>query len=395
MARGVRAAPGLTPLRILIVSDTTGHMRGGVPAATRHLLTGLAARGHAIGFCSDVALVADPSIAFFPAQIFEPRQLAAQLVEAIGRFRPDVVHLISMSSRALAAATPGLGGHPWVLTCHSIPPYERKVPYFHGSEPLHYALRWLRFLANTLAWRYLFVRGRIPHVIVHSEWVGRITRRYGYPAHRTSVVPLGFEAGAPPAADGTATVPPTSPTVVTVGGIAHTKGQHDAVAAVARLRHKYPGIQYRMVGEIRDAAYLRWLTALIHRLGVADNVRVLDALGERDKQRLLDTADVYLQPSHEEGFCLAFLEAAFCVPRLVATDAGAMRGVCGDDPAARVVPVRDPAAMASAIDAVLSGELPARLLDDRTKRLGRDFSWQAYTDAHERLYRRLHAGAPA
>lgn len=231
---------------------------------------------------------------------------------------------------------------------------------------------------------------RIPHIIAHRNWVRSIAKRYGFPERRTTVIALGNTPDAPNAAD----LPrpahsDASPLLVTVGGVAHTKGQHDAIVAVSELRNWYPGILYQIIGEIRDPSYLRSLVALIAKLKLQPHVQILQKLSREEKELAVATADVYLQPSHEEGFCLAFLEAASVVSRIVATDAGTMRLVCGSDPGARNVPIQNPMALAAAARSLLMAELPTDLLAARRRRLGVEFGWEQYTVAHENLYQSI------
>ena len=110
---------------------------------------------------------------------------------------------------------------------------------------------------------------------------------------------------------------------------------------------------------------------------------------DRERDEALRRADVYLQPSHEEGFCLAFMEAAPIVPLMVGTDTGAIKLISANDIGARVVPVRQPSRIADAVRELVSISLPQDFLLQRRARLARDFSWSKYFDAHERLYMKL------
>jgi glycosyltransferase involved in cell wall biosynthesis len=329
----------------------------------------------------------------FPITLPTGPALGAQLQAALRAWKPDVVHVMAMSSRGVARIAPVLAGTPWLLTAHSLPPLERKLARFHGREALHYAARWLRFLPHATAWKWLLRRGAVPFVVVHSEAMRRVTAAYGQPASRLAVIPLGSEA----MADDVAPPRPVAqaPRIVTMAGLAHTKGQHDAIAAVAALRHEFPKLAYRIVGEVRDASYLHHLQALVERYGLADCVRIAPPVSHDDKARLLHDCDVYLQPSHEEGFCLAYIEAARVVPRLVGADTGAIAAIGAGDAGMRTVPVRDPARMAQALREVLGAELPGDLMRRRAQRLASEFGWPRYLDAHEALYADLAAPVPA
>jgi glycosyltransferase involved in cell wall biosynthesis len=204
---------------------------------------------------------------------------------------------------------------------------------------------------------------------------------------RIALVPLFFRPAGGSARDSFAAMNSAAPLLLTVGGIAHTKGQLDVVAALPALCAEFPGLSYHMVGEVRDASYLRALQRLARRLGVADRIVVSSNIDADALAALRMRADLYVQPSHEEGFCLAYAEAAACIARLVGTETGAIAEMSRDDPGATVVPVRDPKALALAIGAQLRKLLPEDVLASRRRRLEERFAFDAYIAAHEALYR--------
>jgi glycosyltransferase involved in cell wall biosynthesis len=374
-------------MRILILSDVSGFMPGGVPAETRELIGGLARRGHELAFAGDVPVIEAQLARHFPIAIPIGRSFRRQVAAILDDFRPEFVHVICMSSRGVLKLAPLLGPHPWALTVHSVSPYERKFKLFHRHEGLHYALRSFRCLPNSLAWRWVLNSGKVPRVIAHSDFVAQVLERYGFPAQRIELVSLPFlprprdlEAGALPSNG--------ELQLTTVGGLAHTKGQHDVIKALPALARRFPRLRYQLIGEIRDDSYVRWLRRLAVRLGVADRLLFSVDLDHAAKVEALRRADVYVQPSHEEGFCLSYAEAAALVPRLVGTRTGAIAAMSRDDPGARIVPVRDPRALAEAIGALAAVDLPAGHMADRATRLSERFSYDAYLRAHEAIYAR-------
>ena len=82
------------------------------------------------------------------------------------------------------------------MTCHSLPPHERKLPLLHGNDAMHYAVRAARFLPHALAWRGIFLRRLIPRVVVHSPKMARLVARYGQRPTAIDTILLGVD-GAP------------------------------------------------------------------------------------------------------------------------------------------------------------------------------------------------------
>ena len=375
-------------MRVLIVSDTHGHMYGGVPEEARHLLNGLIARGHEVALCGNVPIAGVEGAAHYPMTLPTTAALRDEVGRALSSHRPDLVHVMAMSSRGLMQLRGQLRARPWLMTCHSLPPYERKLPFLHGNDAAHYALRAARFLPHALAWRAIFLRGLIPRVVVHSPWMARLVAGYGQPATAIDTVLLGTDSRQvePTAPDEPS---PMAPRLTTIAGIAHTKGYHDALQAIGMLRDRFPRLRYQIIGEIRDGSYLAFLRQVIEHRQLGDAVSITPNLSEAEKQEALARSHVYLQPSHEEGFCLAYVEASRRVRRLVGTDTGAIALVSEDDSGARVVPARQPARLAAAMAELLTAALPADLMQKRAERQRALLDWDRYLDVHESLYERV------
>ena len=375
-------------MRILIVSAATSFMRGGVPTETRDLVVGLHRLGHEVALACDVPLPGAEVARHFAIRLPFSGASAAQLQAAIDAFEPDFIHVLCVGAWGLVAFLPVLRSKRWALTVHSLPPAEQKLRFWHAREGLHYFTRAIRFLPNSLGWRWLFRRATIPKVIVHSRFVHDMAASLGLPKERMTIVPLAFHAEtvAAPATRRPKTSRADSPRLVTVGGITHTKGQHDVIKALALLVKRFPGLSYQVIGEIRDPVYVSWLERLSRDLGVAKHVSITPDLPHDDKVEALAAADVYVQPSHEEGFCLAYAEAATVVDRLVGADAGAIAALSLDDPGARVVPSRSPEAIARAVSELLDSEMPEGHMATRFARLSERFSYDGYLRSHEMLY---------
>lgn len=376
------------------MGNASRYMVGGVTTETRCLLRGLVATGHTVGLVTDAPFNLG-EVVHHPIGGGTSSELVHALKRALLQFSPDVVHVMLIGSTEIINISPVLAKCAWVFTCHSLPPYERKWHGFHGNEALHYAGRALRFATNTLAWQWLLHGRRIPHIVAHSHIVQSVLTRYGYGAEHVSVIPLGFDITASDNPVSVRTVPSQRLRLLTIAGLAHTKGQHDVIAALPSLCERFGSVEYKLIGEVRDTTYVAYLHKLAASLGVSQCLIITPNVSEAEKLQALASADVYVQPSHEEGFCLAYIEAAAVVPRLVGADTGAIAAISASDEGARVVPVRSPKALAAAITDLLERPLPASLMQQRIERLGGSFGWDGYIAAHEKLYCELIAAHPS
>ncbi len=128
-----------------------------------------------------------------------------------------------------------------------------------------------------------------------------------------------------------------------VGRLVQEKGLPELFAAAATLGR---GTTVLCIGP-DDPDKPDALTAAERRLAEAAGVRFL---GMRDDvDRLYHAMDVFVLPSHREGFPRSAMEAAACGLPVVATDIRGCRQVVAPGETGLLVPTRNPAALAAAI----------------------------------------------
>ena len=145
------------------------------------------------------------------------------------------------------------------------------------------------------------------------------------------------------------------PTLLYVGTLSNRKGLSDLLTAL-RLLGDRGGPPYRLeivggsaeVGEAESEALRQAAREAGH--GQA----LLGSLGPEQVRARLREADVFVLPSHWEGQPIAILEAMATGLPVVVTSVGANPDVVRDGVDGRVVPPHDPAALADALEQVLS-----------------------------------------
>ena len=170
------------------------------------------------------------------------------------------------------------------------------------------------------------------------------------------------------------------PYVVFVGTIQPRKDVGGLLDAVARLTT--PGVQLVVAGQ------LGWgHDGLVDRLRTQPGVRWLDYVDQADLPALTAGAAVAAYPSVSEGFGLPPVEAMAAGVPVVTTNATSLGELL--DGAAELVPVRDPDALARAIDRVLTDEdRRAELVAAGHERAAR-FRWDAAARRMAAIYREL------
>ena len=96
------------------------------------------------------------------------------------------------------------------------------------------------------------------------------------------------------------------------------KGLDLLIPAFAAIAGEHPGTGLLAAGIEQDPAYLGALRAQAAATGLGDRIVITSALSGGNSHYLLDTAQLFVLPSHQEGFSMAIIEAmARAVPVLI------------------------------------------------------------------------------
>jgi len=128
------------------------------------------------------------------------------------------------------------------------------------------------------------------------------------------------------------------------------------------------------------------LDALVTRLGIAGDVRLLGWVSDAELEGLYAAAAVFAFPSLYEGFGLPVLEAMARGLPVACSDRGSLREVAGD--AARRFDPERPAEIAAAIGAVLDDPAEAERLRAAGRAQAARFTWEATAQATLASYER-------
>jgi glycosyltransferase involved in cell wall biosynthesis len=283
----------------------------------------------------------------------EGRAAAAGLPVSAVPFRGDLwPPAIFSLARLLRGAPPG----PLVLHDPHAVSAALVATRLAGKRPL-VAVRRVDFpLASPFSRRKYAACDR---VIVVSRAIGRVVETGGVPAAKQRLVYEGVvdRAPAPGGEEALALlgVPRGAPVVGNVAALADHKDHATLVEAMALARARLPEARLVICGEGPLRADLE---ARVRDRGLAD--RVVFAGFRRDLDRLMPTFSLFCLSSHLEGLGTSLLDAmAFGVP-IVATAAGGIPEAVEDGVNGRLVPARDPAALADALVHVLADDARRR-----------------------------------
>ena len=258
---------------------------------------------------------------------------------AIGRYRPDIVHVHDSHSLTLALAIRRtLHVRVFGLTLS----LARRVVF--QDEPSTFALvahRRVDFHVKSRSnWH------RADRIIAVSEGVKRVLVQDGIDARDVAVVHDGIDpdevradAGRAPDLRARLGLPPDGPLAVNVAALVDHKDQRTLIHAAARARARAPALHWVIAGDgpLRGA-----LQAEIASAGVGDIVHLVGYVDPVDA--LIREARVLVMSSKEEGLGSVVLHALALGTPVVATRAGGLPEVVS---AECLVPVGDADALAA------------------------------------------------
>lgn len=278
------------------------------------------------------ALAAGGRIARFALQLLDPRVRGALIFVAGGS---------SLAEKGVMVLLATACGKPAIITPRS----------GHLVDDLARSAQLRRFA------RLVFASAA--RVMCQGEVWARYYRALGaLPQERFVVVPNWIDTRpytALPRPTAAATGAPVR--VLFLSRLERAKGVLDLVEAVARLGERERSASQIVIGgEGPDRGAVE--QALAQR-GVAGCCELAGWLKGPDKLQALAAADIYVFPSHVEGFPNALLEAMAAGLPVVATDVGAVRELVTDGENGLIVPPQQPEALAVAL---------ARLIGDAALR---------------------------
>jgi len=301
-------------------------------------------------------------------------QAAALLRRVVRECRPHVVHFYLPAAYLVGSVATCRQRVKRVMSRRSLASYQSHYPGVRGFERL--------------------LHPRMDAVLANSRAVARELAAEGVSPQRLGVIYNGVvDRARAHSRGGTRAVLDLAPDALVCAMIANLipyKGHADFLDALALVSARLPP-DWTVLFAGRDDGIGEALRARAQRLGIDAHLRWLGAVD--DVGPLLAAADIGVLASHEEGFSNAILEGMAAGLPMVVTDVGGnaeaiVDGVCG-----RVVPARDPAALAAAL-LELAGDpaARARMGQAARARAATHFTLEACVARYATFYRNLVAG---
>jgi len=203
---------------------------------------------------------------------------------------------------------------------------------------------------------------RADRIFTVSDSLRRLALELGAREERVQVVPNGvdsrrFRPVDPVAARRAHSLPEGVPLLITVGTLVERKGFHRVIELLPRLRRRFPGLGYVVVGGPgAEGDCEAWLRRLAEERGVAEAVYFLGSIEPAELHRALSAADVFVLATSGEGWANVLLEAMACGLPVITTDVGGNAEAVYAERLGEVVPFGEAEALARALETAVTRE---------------------------------------
>jgi len=382
---------------------------GGVPAKTRILCHHLAALGHRVTVAWYATLAHNPELNVPSWRLHTgQRPMVGSTVAfdqfpgaAVGCWLPELEapyyrfssrwsRLIEQHDRHIAVGGPPMvanilaqAGVPHLLWCASDVMADRldrqaRMPLPRAIVDTIITRPWLRAQQAFILARSSLILGVSHYTLDRLSKVGAVASSLEY-----LPIPVDSARFTPPA---------TSPTGEIVGFAARfedpRKNLPMLLEAFALLRQRRPQARLRLAGSAPSPQTLEQ----VQRLGQSDAVDFAGALAFQDLPEFYRSLSVFALPSHQEGLCLAGLEAMACGVPVVSTPCGGPADFVHSGKSGILLADWEPQTMAKGIEQAL--------IERKTLSIGAieliraQFSPAAFSDGISRAWQRVWGEAP-
>lgn len=302
-------------------------------------------------------------------------QARDRLAAALSLLAPDIVHTHGFRVMLTGLDAARRAGVPHVLTTvHNMPSAPVALhPGWRGVTEYR-VRRWL--------WRKTF--RHTERFVCVVDGVRRELEGMGLSPDRTIVIPNGIPD---PLRDGRTYSGHASPliTLTSVGRLEALKDFGTLVAAAVLVVRECGDVRFRLVG---DGSLRASLERQARELGILDRFEFVG--WSEDPLAEIAASDIYAVSSVTDTTNLTVLEAMALARPVVATAVGGIPDAVVEGVTGRLVPPRDPEALATAIiDLASHGARRQQMGDAGRKRFESEFTLQRMLDAHRELYEQI------
>jgi len=156
--------------------------------------------------------------------------------------------------------------------------------------------------------------------------------------------------------------------IITIARLTWIKGLDVAIAAIYKLKKKGIKLTYYIIGD-GDQNYTERYKFMVYELGLKEEVIFTGKMAHSETLKHLSTANIYIQPSLDEGFCNAVLEAQAMGKLTIASNVGGLPENIVDEKTGWLFNDNSPELLAQKIEMVLAlNETDKKVISQNAKK---------------------------
>jgi glycosyltransferase involved in cell wall biosynthesis len=293
--------------------------------------------------------------------------------------QPAIVHFFLPRPYVYGSIAAELAGHRRrIVSRRSLTDYRNKYPLLRSVERLLHR-RTLGVIGNS--------RAVVDQLVQEVDDRGKLALIHNGIELRKSTTPSGRRR-----VRGALGIPHDALVITVVANLVAYKGYQDLFEALALVKGELSA-PWQLLAIGRDDGIGADLEKQAEALDISGNILLI---GERsDVDELLAASDIFVLPSHQEGFSNALLEAMAANVPAVATAVGGNIDAVVNNETGLLVRAHDPKALGAAILRLAKDPaLRRRFAEAARRRAEERFSLDACVGRYERLYRALNEPVP-
>lgn len=262
---------------------------------------------------------------YFP--LFLNRNLKKIMVSV----NPNVIHIgYGYFSPLITILNKKIDNTPVIWTVHNVPPAEHKFELFNKTPHLNSIFKNIYFTSCDLYSRFLFKVAKYDIISSVSQKTADLAIIKGANPKSIKVIPNGVDSDLYDPNLVSLKIKKElglekyEHVILNVAGFVPHKGQDILLSSVPKILQYYPKTVFIMIGPIRSEKYYHELNELIAKLNISKNVKLLSNLSTSALCKYFHVSDIYVQPSHEEGFCISILEGMSYSKPVIGSKTGAI-----------------------------------------------------------------------
>jgi len=299
-----------------------------------------------------------------------------QLWRIFRAVRPDLVHLVTIKPVLLGGLVARLAGVPAVVAAVS------GLGFVFVAKGVKASAR--RWLVGGL-YRLALGHHNLKVIFQNPDDRASLARLAHLPGRKVAMI---RGSGVDLTQYGVMPTPPGMPVVVLAARLLADKGVLEFVQAARLLRQRGCNARFVLVGTVDTANPTSFtdadVTAWVHD-------GVVEWWGHRaDMPQVLAATQLVVLPSYREGLPKILIEAAACGRAVVTTDVPGCRDAIDPGITGVLVPVRDAAALANAMETLIDNPLRCQAMGDAGRALAeKAFDVRQVVAAHLQIYQEL------